>query len=340
MSSIQIVDSLPNDQWMKFVDDHPDGNIFHTPYMMEVFKNADKHCPKLYAAIDERDGEILSLLLSVQIRVPGAPISRLTSRSIIYGGILCADSVDGRNSLIPLMNSYNTSVKERVLFTEIRNMSPPAQLGDKLERCGYKYEDYLNYLIDLRRPLDEIFRAFSSSCRRNIRKSERNGVLIEEITSKEKLPVFYALLKKTYSKARIPLADFSLFASAFDNLYSRNMVKFFLARLKDQYIAGRVILLFKDEILDWYAGSDDDHLNFYPNEMLVYHILKWGSQNGFHTFDFGGAGRPDEKYGVRDFKERFGGQVVNYGRYTNVYSPALYNVSNIGYRIIPEIPLN
>lgn len=333
MSSIQIVDSLPYDQWMKFVNDHPDGNIFHTPFMMEVFKKTSKHQPTFFAAIDERDREILSLVLSVQIGVPGAPISRLTSRSIIYGGVLCAGSVDGRNSLAPLMNSYNASVKERVLFTEIRNASPPQQSREELEICGYKYEDYLNYLIDLRRPLDEIFQAFSSSCRRNIRKSERNGVLIEEIASKEELPVFYGLLKKTYSRATTPLADFSLFASAFDKLHSRNMVKFFLAKLGDQYIAGRVILLFKGKIFDWYAGSDHDHLNVYPNEMLVHHILKWGGQNGIHTFDFGGAGRPDERYGVRDFKERFGGQVVNYGRYTNVYSPGLYNVSNIGYRL-------
>ena len=333
MPSIQIVDSLPNDQWTKFVDDHPDGNILQTPYMLDVFRNADKHCPKLYAAIDERDGEILSLLVSVQIRVPGAPISRLTSRSIIYGGILCKDSVDGRNSLVPLMNNYDTSTKDGTMFTEIRNMSPSQQSRNELERCGYRYEDYLNYLIDLRRPLDEIFQAFSSSCRRNIRKSERNDVLIEEITSKENLLLFYGLLKKTYSKARVPLADFSLFASAFDNLHSRNMVKFFLARLGDRYIGGRVILLFKDKIFDWYAGSDGAHLNFYPNEMLVWHILKWGSQNGFHTFDFGGAGRPDEKYGVRDFKERFGGKVTNYGRFTNVYSPASYRLTKMGYQV-------
>ncbi len=132
MPSIQIVDSLPYDQWIKFVDEHPDGNIFHTPFMMEVFKKTSKHQPTFFAAIDERDREILSLVLSVQIGVPGTPTSRLTSRSVIYGGVLCAGTVDGGNSLTPLMNSYNTSVKERVLFTEIRNMSSPAQSGDKL----------------------------------------------------------------------------------------------------------------------------------------------------------------------------------------------------------------
>jgi lipid II:glycine glycyltransferase (peptidoglycan interpeptide bridge formation enzyme) len=333
MFSVRIVDSLPYDQWMKFVYEHPEGNIFHTPHMMDVFRNADKHYPNLHAAIDERNGNILSLLLSVQVSVFGKLTSRVTSRSIIYGGVLCAGSADGKDSLVPLMNTYNTSVKDRVLFTEIRNVNPTKQSRSKLEKCGYKYQDYLNYLIDLRRPLGEIFKSFSSSCRRNIRKSQRNGILIDEITSKEKLPVFYALLKKTYSGGRVPLADFSLFASAFNNLHFRKMVRFFLARLDDQYVAARVILLFKNQIFDWYAGADDNYLDLYPNELLVHHILSWGSKNGFQSFDFGGAGRPDEKYGVRDFKERFGGQVVNYGRYTNVYSARLYNVSNIGYRL-------
>lgn len=333
MSFVRIVNSLPYDQWTKFVYDHPDGNIFHTPYMMEVFENSDKHYPKLYAAIDERNGDILSLLLSVHVSVFGEHSGRLTSRSIIYGGILGADTLSSNNSLGHLMNIYNTSVRDRVLFTEIRNMSAPGQSRKELERCGYRCEDYLNYLIDLRRPLDDIFGDFSSSCRRNIRKSERKGVLIEEITNKEELRVLYELLRKTYSRAKVPLADFSLFASAFDKLDSRDMVKFFLAKSGERYIAGRVILLFKGKIIDWYAGSDRAHSNSYPNEMLVYHILKWGSENGFHTFDFGGAGRPEEKYGVRDFKARFGGKLVSYGRYVQVGSPGSLEISKKAYGI-------
>jgi hypothetical protein len=318
---------------MKFVEDHPDGNIFHTPYMMDVFKNADKHCPKLHAAIDERNGNILSLLLSVHISVLGGLISKFTSRSIIYGGVLCIDSVDGKNSLVPLMDVYNKSVKNKVLLTEIRNMNCTDELKNHFEECYYKYEDYLNYLIDLKRPIDTIFQSFSKSRRKNIKKSEKNGISIEEVIDKGKLPILYGLIKNTYSKIRIPVADFSLFISAFDRLCSREMVKFFLASVKDQYIAARIILLFKNQIFDWYAGADENYLDFYPNEMLVWHILKWGSQNGFHSFDFGGAGKPDEKYGVRDFKERFGGELVNYGRYVQIRSPRLLELSKKGYEI-------
>lgn len=340
MPSIKIVESLPHDQWVKFVEDHPDGNIFHTPYMMDVFKNTEKYYPKLFAAIDERSREILSLLLSVQVVVLRGLINRFTSRSIIYGGVLCTDSVDGKNSLVPLMDVYNKSVKNKVLFTEIRNMSSTQELREQFEKSCYKYEDYLNYLIDLKRPIDTIFQSFSKSRRKNIKKSEKNGISIEEVIDKGKLSILYGLIKNTYSKIKIPVADFSLFVSAFDRLCSGEMAKFFLASVKDQYIAARIILLFKNQIFDWYAGADENYLDFYPNEMLVWHILKWGSQNRFHSFDFGGAGKPDEKYGVRDFKERFGGQLVNYGRYINIHSPALFKLVSKGFQIYRKFSKN
>ena len=39
-----------------------------------------------------------------------------------------------------------------------------------------------------------------------------------------------------------------------------------------------------------------------------------------------GAGRPDEKYGVRDFKAEFGGEMVEYGRYVYAHCPLVYRL--------------
>ena len=36
---------------------------------------------------------------------------------------------------------------------------------------------------------------------------------------------------------------------------------------------------------------------------------------------FGGAGKPDKPYGVRDYKLKFGGQLVNWGRFEKVHKP-------------------
>ena len=47
-----------------------------------------------------------------------------------------------------------------------------------------------------------------------------------------------------------------------------------------------------------------------------------------------GAGKPGDSYGVRDFKARFGGQLVEHGRYDYVLSPMLYNVGKMGVKIM------
>ncbi|RLI52815.1 MAG: GNAT family N-acetyltransferase, partial [Candidatus Thorarchaeota archaeon] len=71
-----------------------------------------------------------------------------------------------------------------------------------------------------------------------------------------------------------------------------------------------------------------------PNELLMWHILRWGVENGYRVYDFGGAGKPDEEYGVRDFKAKFGGKLVCYGRNTCEHAPFLLKISQIGYQLV------
>ncbi len=93
------------------------------------------------------------------------------------------------------------------------------------------------------------------------------------------------------------------------------------------------MLLYKRSVFDWYACSKSDYLKLYPNEMIVWHILNWAIENGFHSFDFGGAGKPDEDYGVRDFKARFSGRLVDYGRYTKIHCPNTLRVIKKFYEV-------
>ncbi|MFX0203444.1 MAG: lipid II:glycine glycyltransferase FemX, partial [Candidatus Hodarchaeota archaeon] len=299
----------------------------------EVFKRTRKYEPIILGAVDGKQDDILSLILSVRIKVIGGIPERFASRSVIFGGILCDDSEKGIKSLTELFKSYDRSFGDMALFTEIRNMTPTNNIKEHLEASGWKFEQYLNYLIDLRKSPDLIFQSFSKSLRRNIRKAQKNDIIVEQIQDKRKLSIFYEMLRQTYSRTKVPLADTTLFESAFDSLDSREMVKFFLARLGNDYIAGRAVLSYKGVLHDWYACASNQYLKFYPNEMLVWEILNWAIKRGLHTFDFGGAGRPNEGYGVRDFKARFNGKQVDYGRYTKVYHPILLNLARIGYQI-------
>jgi lipid II:glycine glycyltransferase (peptidoglycan interpeptide bridge formation enzyme) len=240
----------------------------------------------------------------------------------------------GSEALTILLHTYIHEIGHEALFTELRNLSNLSAVQPVLNACGFVYEDHLNYLIDLNRPVEEILQGFGRRTRKRIRRGlVKQDVVVEEVTERGQLVVCYGLLQKSYKTAQIPLADLSLFESAFDVLYHRGMVKFWLARVGRAYVATSVELLHKGTIYGWFGGVDRTYSSYVPSELLTWHILKWGAENGYRVYDFGGAGKPNEKYGVRDFKAKFGGELICFGRNTCVHHLSLLRLSERGYRI-------
>ena len=86
-----------------------------------------------------------------------------------------------------------------------------------------------------------------------------------------------------------------------------------------------------------YAGSLKEFYIKYPNDLLPWEVFKCGKKSGYSIFDFGGAGKPDKKYGVRDYKKKFGGRLVNYGRFEKVHSPIKFKMAKVGFSLWKKI---
>ena len=330
---MQIVTSLDRDLWKKFVDENPQGNIFQTPEMYDVFSRAKGHRPSIWAAVEGND-RVLALLLPVEI-VLFNPLRWLSSRSVVYGGALCEPSQEGREGLSQLLEYYKRKAGGCNLFTELRNVSDATYMQPVFCKSEFHYEDHLNYLIDLDRAPEDILKSISNRTRKHISRGLRKGLLkVDVIRDRGQLEECYNLLKKTYRQARIPIAPKSLFEAAFDVLSPNGMVKFLLACVEGVPVAASIELLYKDVIYGWYSGMDRSYTSHTPNELLMWHILSWGAENGYRLYDFGGAGRPNEKYGVRDFKAKFNGQLVNYGRNTVIHAPVRMKLSKFAYQVV------
>ena len=330
--SIAIVHTLPEEEWRRFVEGHPAGNIFHTPEMFQVFARAEGHQPALWAAVDSSNRP-LALLLPVQVTLMNGLLRPFTTRAVVYGSVLCAPGAEGQEALAMLLRTYKREVKGMPLFTELRNLSDLGDIQPILQGNGFVYEKHLNFLVDLQRPVEEIWSSVASNVRTNVRKARRMGVVIEEVTSLDRLPVVYAILARVYERIQVPLAPPSLFEAAFEVLYPRCMIKFFMAQVADTCIGAAIRLLHEDVICAWYAGTIRDYTSYKANDLLNWHVLEWGAQNGFSCFDFGGAGKPDEEYGPRKFKAKFGGEMVEFGRNTHVHSRLRLQFSQVGYRL-------
>ena len=327
-----LVRGLGVEAWRSFVEEHPQGGIFHTPEMFDVFCRVKAYRPELWA-VCEGEG-VLALLLPVNITLLNGLLRHLTTRAVVYGSVLCRPTAEGRGALAQLLSAYKRGAGAGVLFTELRHLSDLEEIQPTLNGYGFQFEDHLNYLIDLNRPPEAVLQGISRRTRKRIRQGLRRGeVVIEEAQGHDQVTLCYDLLQESYAVAGVPLADRSLFDAAFDVLHPRGMVKFLLAYVDRQCVASSVELLYKDCIYGWYSGVDRACSSYAPNEMLMWHILEWGAQNGYRTYDFGGAGKPGEEYGVRDFKAKFGGDLVCYGRNTCVHAPLRLAAGKVGYQL-------
>jgi serine/alanine adding enzyme len=330
--AFEITRSLDYKIWREFVDEHPQGNIFHTPDMYQVFERAQGYRPLIWAAISDH-GQLLALLNPVQVTLTVGLPRRLTTRSIAYGGLLCSPNPVGKEALLTLLDAYSQKARKEALFTELRHLSDFSELQPLFLQCGFTYEDHLDYLIDISCGPEQVLQNIGPRTRKHIRQAIRKGnVSVEQITDRNQIQTWYEIVCRSYKAAHVPLADRSLFEAAFDILQPVGMVKFWLAKFGSAYIAASMELLYKDVMYGWYGGMDRAYAEELPGELLMWHILDWGARSGYKTYDFGGAGKPGEEYGVRDFKSKFGGQLVCFGRNTNVHSPNLFHLSEFAYR--------
>ena len=220
---IRVVQSLPEGLWREFVENHPAGNIFHTPEMFRVFSGAKGHMPELWATVNSSD-QILTLFSTVRVTTVGGFLRDFSTRSISYGDLIPPISSETRDGLEILLRSYLRHCRG-VVFTEIRHLNPSEGYRYLLERCGFTHEDFLNFLVNLNLPVEAVWNNIRKSTRKRIQKATGNGTLqIEELTDPARLPEWYRIIRLSFHRANIPLADYSLFRSALEILLPRQMI--------------------------------------------------------------------------------------------------------------------
>ncbi len=333
---IEITDSVDRDKWENFVSSCPEGNIFQTCAMADVYRSTKNYEPISLAALEKESGEILTVLQAVIIRDAPGLVGSISSRSIINGGPLFVEGKKGLEALEKLLSYYEKFLNNRAIYTQIRNYFDTENSKKNLNSLGYEYEPHLNYLINLNRPAKEIWGDIHKPRRKGINRAEKVGIEVRKIKNRDEIKDCYKIIEETYKNVRLPLADISLLESAYGRLSDSGFIDFYLAILEGDVVGSRVVLKYKGLVHDWYAGSKQE-IN-YVNEAVVWHMLSEyaGKEK---VFDFGGAGHPDKPYGVREFKKRFGGEEVNFGRYEKVHDRNKKELLNLGFKAYKKLNL-
>lgn len=330
------IDSIDKNEWSKFVLNHSNGTVFQTPELYNVYDNTKNYTPLFVAAADQ-NGAITGILLSVVQQEFSGPLKSLSRRCVTWAGPLIKEDLEDHEKLSVLdfiLKEQTQMAKKKAIYMQFRNLWDTFWMKRTFEQNGYEFEERFDILIDITQEEEELMKDMKKDKRRAIKKAIKSDIKFINIDNKNKVNNFYDMLKETYNDAKVPLPDQSFFDTIYEYLVKKGLAKYFLAELDGKYIAGRVALFYKNKIFDWYAGDFNEYTKYYPNEFLVWNIWKYGKEKSYKCFDFFGAGKPNVEYGVKDWKMRFGGQIVKYGRYNNVFKKKTMKIAKMGMKIL------
>ncbi len=284
----------------------------------------------------ESSGQLKGIIVGL-IQKDGGPIKRfLSRRAIINGGPLLADNITNEE-LSFFLQSLKEVIQKKAIFIEMRNYNDYSQWKDVFKLNGFVYEEHYDVIVNTT-SIDEVNDRLDRNRRRNIKKAIENGIQIDKNPSETDVSSFYELLNELYkTRVKTPLYPCEFFVKL------RELPSSLFCVAKDpsgKIIGGVVCITLKGRaVYAWYAcGEDGKYKNLSPSVMSNYAGICHAAENGFPLFDFMGAGKPDDGgYGVRDFKMKFGGELVEYGRYKFISNRFLYSLGVWGVKLLKNV---
>jgi serine/alanine adding enzyme len=328
-------ESLGTSKIESFLINEKSNVVFQSLKIFNVFRKVKNYEP-FFVIIENKQNKLQGILLAVIQKEHSGFLGTFSSRSIILGGPIILN----KNPVVLdlLLKKYNETIKRKVIYSQFRNLREFSSLEKEVfKKRGFIYEAHYDIIHELTRSVEEQWMCLHKGRRKNIRRAERMEVKFREIQNNSEFEKVYALVKDTYQRVKLPLPDKSLFIESYKNLTNSSVLKVFVAVYNDEIIATRMVLCYNALIYDWYAGTSDKHLDKYPNDFLPWKVMEWGSLNGYKTFDFGGAGKPGVPYGVRDHKLKFGGELVEHGRFEKIHCPILFQLGKIALKLYKKI---
>lgn len=322
-------------KWDNFVYQHPNGSIFQASDSFGLFEKTKNFEPVVIQLSENQ--KIVGTLLAVIIKEYSGSIGFLSSRTVVYGGPLISSSNHNNHQLLDvLLKSLIDEVKNKSVFIQFRNFWDWSELKDVFIENNFHFLERLNFLVDTSSE-ELVNRKISKSKLRQIKKGLKLGAEIIEPEGIEQVKEFYDILYYLYKyKVKKPLPKWSFFESFYKQTCSKKLGIIRLIKFEDKIIGGILSPITTNKVIyEWYiCGLDREYKDLYPSVLATWAAIEYAIANDIQSFDFMGVGVPNKDYGVRDFKAKFGGDMVNFGRFGRINNKFLYSITEIGFNIL------
>lgn len=220
-----------------------------------------------------------------------------------YGGFIVNDPL---NELMiqRLEDAYVKHCKENNIVSEFVRFHPVIKNADTM-RSLYQVVDLGHTVcIPLTSP-EDIWNQFTSNCRKNIRKANKNDISVHIGFSQKLFEEFEAIYNE--NMRRVNAVDYYFFTSSFYECIRQKMKEnatIFYTQ-KDDVILSMAVVMFCGTQMHYHLGASKKEYQVYaPMNKMFYAMALWGYEHGLKTLHLGGGlgSREDSLY---HFKKEF-----------------------------------
>ncbi len=300
---IQIINPLESPDWDEALPFFNDASIFHTSNWARVLSETYRYKPLYFTSTE--NGKMIALLPAIEIA------SRITGKRGVSLPFTDACEVMGKSAkaidqIFERLRHYGK--KEGWRYFELRG-------GKGIFAQKKSHSSYYTHHLQLGSDEQSLFSGFRGSNKRNIKKAIKQGVQVRIDRSLDAMKRFYGLNCITRKHHGLPPQPFRFFKKIHEHILSQDRGFVALAAHQDKVIAGAVYFHLRDQAIYKYGASDRHYQNLRANNLVMWEAIKYFSEKGCKTFDFGRT--EPENEGLLQFKRGWGTteEVLNYYRY-------------------------
>jgi CelD/BcsL family acetyltransferase involved in cellulose biosynthesis len=273
-------------EWNTSLERSRSYSVFHTAQWANVLEKTYSYQPNYL--IEERDGAFTTLVPLMEID------SFITGRRAV--SLPFTDAC-------PLLVSESTSIQQ--LFTCIKEMGKDRKWkyvelrpDTEIDLPGVSHATCFGHRADITKK--NLFSSFQENTRRNIRKSEKNGVNVLQDNSIDGVRKFYGLHCITRKKHGVPPQPFHFFKNIGRFLIEEGLGNVFLAYKGNDLIAGAIFLRFHDKVMYKFGASLSEYQHLRSNNAVMWSAFQYYASQNVLEIDLGRTEMDNP--GLRRFK--------------------------------------
>lgn len=291
----KITDPKSDPRWNKFIDEHPQGTLYHLSAWSNVLSETFGYQP-LGILMENQDSD----------QIKGVMPLMVINRPLYGKRVACLPMTTYCNNLIPdqffpdaikyIQNMYPNSCQiELKYLTPLENQPLVLQ-----HECTY-----VDHIVELNKTPEEFYNTvFHKDMKRKIKKANKHDLKYRVATDIQELYNFYHLLMRVRKKHQLPPMPITFFKKMWELLRPKGLMFLHYIESDGEMVAAESVLQYKDTYHLEYGASKGSFHKLGANQMLFYETIKSAYKNGIKHIDLGRSHQSHKSLIL--FKERSG----------------------------------